>query len=448
MRLRDRLSPQTITGQITGLVAIAVLLGIALTATVFLLLQPLKRPSSEPESVAANIATIVRLAEAAHSPDEMASLLAAARRAGFDVRAIGPGELAQPPHAARAKAIFWNMVLRRLDTSWGIAADDGSAAGSEGRILIKLSDGTLLVFLQPLKVSILPKVIFVPAALALTIITISIVFLSLYAVRWIISPLSSMAYAAQAFGRSSDNEPIAGENGPREISRLAQAFNEMRLRIQTLIDDRTRMLVAISHDLRTPLTRLRLRAERISGGALREGLLHDISQIDSMLGDALTYLREGAHPENMQGVDLPSLLQTICAEFTDVGYAVSYEGPHRFAYICRPGALTRAINNIVENGTKHGSLVAVKLLPLSGGNFQIEVADDGPGIPLALKEKALQPFFKGDSARTPLERAGFGLGLSIASDIIKAHGGAIGLFDRTPKGLIVRISLQNPAEGQ
>ena len=138
-------------------------------------------------------------------------------------------------------------------------------------------------------------------------------------------------------------------------------WNEMGARIRSLIDARTRMLVAISHDLRTPLTRLRLRAERLSPADGQEGMLSDIGRISDMLRETLVYLRDGARSEAEQRADLPSLLQTICAEFADVGHAVTYAGPNRFACTCRPGALTRAVTNVVENGIKYGSVVTVTL---------------------------------------------------------------------------------------
>lgn len=201
------------------------------------------------------------------------------------------------------------------------------------------------------------------------------------------------------------------------------------------------MLSTISHDLKTPLTRLRLRAERSEEGALKDGMLRDIERIDAMIGETLAYLREDARSEPESLVDLPSLLQTVCSDFTDVGNTVAYQGPERFAFPCRPGALTRAITNVVENGTKFASSVVVTLEIGPEGAPRIEISDDGPGIPEALREKALEPFFKGDAARTATARAGFGLGLSIANDVVRNHGGTLALLDGRPSGLTLRIDL-------
>ena len=247
-----------------------------------------------------------------------------------------------------------------------------------------------------------------------------------------------------AYPKSYCSGPV-GETGPREIAQVARALNEMRGRIRSLVDNRTQMLVAIGHDLRTPLTRLRLRAERVGNEPLREGMLREIAAIDAMIDETLAYFRDDARSEVVSRVDLPSLLQTICTEFADVGYVISYRGPEHFAYCCRVSALARAITNAIENATKHASAVWVTLEILGDGAVEIEIADDGPGIPASMREAVFDPFFKGDAARTTSARTGFGLGLSIARDVVREHGGKIALLDRTPTGLRVRIWL--PADG-
>jgi signal transduction histidine kinase len=285
-----------------------------------------------------------------------------------------------------------------------------------------------------------------PTVLTLAIVLVFVTLLSIYAVRWIVSPLSSITAAAQSFGRSPDDSRIASRSGPREIAQVADALNDMRTRIRALLDDRTRMLAAISHDLRTPLTRLRLRAERIGDRDLREGMLHEITQVTRLLDETLDYLREDVRSESASRIDLPSVLQTICAEFADVGHVVSYEGPARLPWTCRPSALRRAISNVVDNAVKHGSAVTVALRARDDGAVEVDVADDGPGIASSARAKVFDPFFKGDDARSSAKRSGFGLGLSIARDVVKGHGGAIDLLDQTPRGLIVRISLPGEAK--
>jgi signal transduction histidine kinase len=287
--------------------------------------------------------------------------------------------------------------------------------------------------------------VLVPTVLTLAIVPVFVTLLSLYAVRWIIQPLSSLAAAAQSFGRSPGDTRMVSRSGPREITEVADALDDMRTRIRGLLDDRTRMLAAINHDLRTPLTRLRLRAERIGDQDLREGMLHEITRITRMLDETLDYLRADVRSEIPSRIDLPSVLQTVCAEFADVGHAVAYEGPAHLAWTCRPSVLTRAISNVVDNAVKHGSTVTVALRAGEDGAVEIDVVDDGPGIPSSLRAKVFDPFFKADSARRSASRSGFGLGLSIARDVVRGHGGDIELLDRTPRGLIVRMSLPGEA---
>jgi signal transduction histidine kinase len=291
----------------------------------------------------------------------------------------------------------------------------------------------------------LPHFVLVPTVLTLAIVLVFVTLLSIYAVRSVIAPLSAVAEAAQSFGRCPDDDRTVGGGGPREIAQVADALNDMRGRIRALLADRTRMLAAISHDLRTPLTRLRLRAERIEDQDLRDGMLREITQVTRMLDATLDYLRADARSESASRIDLPSVLQTICAEFADVGHVVSYEGPAHLAWTCRPGLLSRAISNVVDNAVKHGSAATVALRAREDGAVEIDVADDGPGIPSSLREKVFDPFFKGDIARGSAGRSGFGLGLSIARDVVTGHGGEIDLLDRTPRGLIVRMSLPGEA---
>jgi signal transduction histidine kinase len=223
------------------------------------------------------------------------------------------------------------------------------------------------------------------------------------------------------------------------IVAIVALSREMRTRIRTLLDDRTRLLAAISHDLRTPLTRLRLRAERTAPEA-RDGMLRDIDRIGRLLDETLEYLRSDLRAERFERTDLASLVQTICAEFADVGYAVSYEGPSRLAWMCRPSALARAVTNIIDNATKHGTSVGIAL-HVGNDAVHIDVCDDGQGIPISLHAKVFEPFFKIEAPAASVDPVGFGLGLAIARDVVKGHGGVIELRNRPFGGLLVRLSL-------
>lgn len=441
-RLFTRLTPRTVVAQIVSVLIVSVLLGHVLTTSVVLLFFDETVASLSPAAATVRIATITQLARASQSTAETARLLATARRSGIRVEHVQRNDLVPANDATWSMPNFADLVLNRLEAELGIVTLDATFRDGERNVVVELGESSALVF-QPFPENGLSRLLIPHAVLTLSIITI-IALLSIYAVRWITSPLSVLAAAARSFGRSADDASVLTERGPHEITQVARAFNEMRTRIGALLNDRTRMLAAISHDLRTPLTRLRLRAERVTPDALREGMLHDVGRISHMLDETLAYLRDDVHSEQITRVDLPSLLQTICSEFTDVGQRVTYEGPNRFTCACSPSALTRAVTNIVENGAKHGENVTINLRIREDRAAQIEVCDDGPGIEVSVRDRVFEPFFKADGSRPSATRGGFGLGLSIARDIIHDHGGRIDLAEREPRGL--RVSIVLPAE--
>ncbi|EEF27010.1 sensory transduction histidine kinase, putative [Ricinus communis] len=215
----------------------------------------------------------------------------------------------------------------------------------------------------------------------------------------------------------------------------------MRKRIRELVAGRTRMLTSISHDLRTPLTRLRMRTERCEQADLRQQMLRDIDVLSGMINESLAYL--GGELEALKKVELSSLLQTVTDDFADTGIEVTFAGPRRLPYICRPRALSRAISNLIDNASRHAGRIDLTLAEDEDGSVVITVADNGPGIADDLKPKVLEPFFKADKARSPSGNGGgFGLGLSIAHGIITiGHRGSFELRDSRPSGLAVVIRL-------
>lgn len=441
MRLARRLLPQTITAQITVLVVAAVSLAVGLTTLALITIFDLNgRNNPEVLAVtrAARIAMLVKEEEAPRSPEERAGMMTMTRWSGIDVERIPLTRL--EPAAVDEASPFVKSIKLILRDTWGIAAlTDHMLPDRPNAIVVPLNAGEALVFQTVHR--FVRNVLVLPTTFAIAVVIVIVLFLSIYAIRWITSPLSSIAAAARSFGRTAAKEESLSENGPREIAQVAEALNDMRKRVRTLVDERTRMLAAISHDLRTPLTRLRLRAERLDEAKTRDGMLQDITTINDMIGETLAYLRDNSSSEPVHLVDLPSLLQTICAEFTDVGFPVTYEGPGRHPFACRAHALTRAITNVVDNGSKYGGSVAISLHLLARGTVRIDISDEGPGIALSLREKVFAPFFKGDSARPSSERGGFGLGLSIARDIVRNHGGDIALSNHEPHGLTVQLTV-------
>ncbi|WP_246667746.1 ATP-binding protein [Bradyrhizobium macuxiense] len=430
--------PRSIAAQLMSLVALSELIGITLAAAIIIFLFDSPSINDTQKFLAGRVAELTQLLRFAKAPGDADELLAAARRGGLDVRRVALGELV--PRAAGEMRSFSMRGYRQLAAEPGIELLEElrHPAGSSSQVVVKLDDGHALMADVAVKGGFWSFMLR-PAAAGAIIVLISMLLLSVYAVRWVIAPLADVARATTSFGRSPRAPEVLRRRGPREIAQVADALNDMRTRIAALLDDRTRMLAAISHDLRTPLTRLRLRSERVGDDTLRPAMLGDIAKMTRMINETLEYLRDDARSEAVTCIDLPSFLQTICSEFADTGYAVSYAGPARLPYACRPRALSRAVTNIVENAVKHGSTITVALRPTTSDHIEIEVADDGPGIAPALRDKVFEPFFKADSARQG--SGGFGLGLSIALDIAKRHGGSIELKPRQPSGLLVSMLL-------
>jgi signal transduction histidine kinase len=266
----------------------------------------------------------------------------------------------------------------------------------------------------------------------------SVTLLGVWARRSLSSPLSAFARAAEEFSLMGSAAPLS-ESGPEEIRQVARALNRMRERITALMNDRTRMLAAISHDLRTPITRLRLRSEYIEDETQRTQTVRDLDQMQSMLESVLSLMRsESAARPTL--VDIAALLVMVCEQFSDVGHAVSYEGPDRATATVRADEIVRAVTNLIDNATRYAGEVRVVLMVETDG-VVIDVCDNGPGIPDEKKAAVLEPFVRGEEARTMDETGGFGLGLSIARAIVTAHGGSMSLMDNMPTGLRARLLL-------
>ncbi|WP_244070863.1 ATP-binding protein [Bradyrhizobium sp. Ce-3] len=430
--------PRSVAAQLMSLVAVSELIGITLAAVTIIYLFDSPSITDTQKFLAGRVAELTQLVRSTKTPADADELLAAARRGGLDVRRVALGELV--PRTSAETRSFSMRAFRQLAAEPGIESleDLRHPAGSSSQVIVRLDDGHALMADVAVKGG-LWSTLLRPAAGGGIVVLISMLLLSVYAVRWVIAPLADVARAATSFGRSPRTSEVLRRRGPREIAQVADALNDMRTRIAALLDDRTRMLAAISHDLRTPLTRLRLRSERVREDALRTAMLGDIAKVTRMINETLEFLREDARTEAASCIDLPSFLQTICSDFADTGHAVSYAGPARLPYVCRPRALSRAVTNVVENAVKHGGLVAVTLRLAEADHVEIAVADDGPGIPPALRDKVFEPFFKADSARQG--SGGFGLGLSIAQDIVKRHGGSIALKPGEPSGLLVSMLL-------
>ena len=282
---------------------------------------------------------------------------------------------------------------------------------------------------------------FGPGTTLLGFLLITTVVLVSWAMVVIIGPLRRFEAAVERL-RDMRSDVSVPEIGPRELRSAISAFNRMRARIGKLMAEKTTMLAAVSHDLRTPITRLRLRAEFIEDETIREPMLADLDHMAALAQVALVHLSGTDSPEPFEQMDLPSLLQTVADQFADLGHAVSYEGPSRLAARVRHRDILRAVTNLVENAVRYGDKVVVSLSKRPEKRLAIAVADNGPGIPVAEREHLLEPFVRGDSARGSLPNSGFGLGLTIARDVAEAHGGRIILAENLPHGLLATLEIE------
>lgn len=275
-----------------------------------------------------------------------------------------------------------------------------------------------------------------------------VVLLVLLAVRWVVDPLLRMARAAQALEQDVMGAPAMQEHGPREARQAAQAFNRMQQRIADSLRERTRFLAAVSHDLRTPITRMRLRLEMLDAGNLdgaRDKLRADLASMESLIDSTLAYIKAREHQGPRQQIDLDALVRSICLDLQELGRPVDVQGRMVQPVEGYSLGLRRALENLIDNALRYGQRATVVL----GGDAAwatVSVQDEGPGIAPDLLERLRQPFERGEASRNA-QTGGHGLGLSIVEAIVQAHGGVLELGPRQPHGLDACIRLPRTGRG-
>jgi signal transduction histidine kinase len=450
-----RLIPAGLRGQVAGILLLGLLLSQAMAAVLYMVLLPHWQKVLRPELAVTKVAMVVRLLESVPA-DQRPHFAELWSDPGFRVRYTAPGS-AGSASAANAtpdpdlRVQLQTALHRSADAvdvqsiSEGNSADwkrihvaleeaaNGSAGGSAG-------GGSLEVW-TPVGLESRLGYLEQWAFGAFMVFALAGIWAWL---TWTVNhPLIRFARAAERVGVDVD-APALPEQGPAQLRRAIRAFNEMQTRLQRFLSDRTRMLGAISHDLRTPLTRLRLRIETDRAAEEKAKVLSDIEIMEAMLTSTMSFIRGVDDVESAEIVDLDSLLQTVCDLVSDTGGDVTYLGPGRSRYYCKPQSMMRALTNVVANAAKYAEHAEISLRRMPTGGFVIDIADDGPGIPDAEKHKVFEPFYRTNSARET-DRQGMGLGLSIARSVILAHGGSIELHDRVPRGLTVTVSLPEAA---
>jgi signal transduction histidine kinase len=314
------------------------------------------------------------------------------------------------------------------------ASNDGSTGKTE--VQATLQDGRRLTF--TISYGLLGN----SNGLILFLISIAIVsiVMSIWMARWIVAPIRALASAAERLGVDL-TAPQLAVRGPQELRATVQAVNRMQHRLQRFLEDRTQMLAAISHDLRAPLARLRLRVELVSDGEQQRKMFDDLDSMNAMIDSTLAFARDDTRQEPRKLVDLGVLIGDVCEDIADAGGKVSFSGQRGVNASCRPTLMRRAVANLVDNAVKYGGGASVQI-NRDLDRVVIIVDDDGPGIPTEEQEKVFEPFYRREPARDPA-KAGVGLGLSIARTVAREHGGDVTLRNRGNGGL--RASIELPA---
>ncbi|MGF6204430.1 HAMP domain-containing sensor histidine kinase [Pseudomonas frederiksbergensis] len=432
----------TVARWIALTIILAMLISLALNGLFIQLAGVWARPPLTETGLLEKIAAITRVIEAAPAP--MRSQLAhAVSDKGFTVSwHPDQRELNLPtvddPISHESMAILqplFKSADRRIEayepSDWTEHPADAHYA-----LVVELPDASWLMFSAPSRswgLDEAPRYLIV-----ILLVLISTALVALIATRRLATPLQRFAEGARRFGtdfRAPPIEPL----GPHEIRQAILAFNAMQAQLQHFIRDRTQMLAAISHDLRAPLTRMRLRGEFIEDTGQQQRLFRDVDEMQVMINSALEFFRDDARLEPATQFDLAELLQTLLDDYRDQRIDIAFCGPLRLVYFGRPLGLKRVITNLLDNAIKYGNEPTIELIP-SADQVRINILDRGPGIPESSLEQVFVPFFRMEGSRNK-STGGVGLGLSAARAIVLEHGGELSLRNRAKGGLEATVVL-------
>ncbi|MGE5154906.1 MAG: ATP-binding protein [Bdellovibrio bacteriovorus] len=378
---------------------------------------------------------------------------------------LAEGPLEEPPEAARSAGA--ELVYRQLRERLGEGAEirvaltgfimagpmahrsmmgpgDPASARMHGvhamasrfLIQVRLRDGPWVWFEREISEELFDW----PAEMLITlgILLVGVTSLSLIAVRWIVEPLRDLGRAADALGKDI-HRPALPESGPLEVAETARAFNTMQRRIGRFVEDRARILAAVSHDLKTPLTRLRLRADLLDDEELGEKIRRDLDDMQTMVEATLDFMRGTESREETRPLDLMALLESLCDDANEVGERVRLRGRLERPYPGRPLALKRCIGNLLDNALRYGGKAEIEVRDRENG-ITLTISDGGPGIPADSLDRVFEPFLRLEGSRGR-DSGGTGLGLGIARNIARAHGGNLVLRNRPEGGLSAILTL-------
>jgi len=348
---------------------------------------------------------------------------------------LGPGEPGQPLVTERSRDVT-ARITREVGARYAVAAQTVSTKPERYQVHLTLADGSPLTLEvnphPPAMADWLPFVFILQMIVLLTCAWI--------AVRLATRPLARLAEAAEAMKPNADPDPIS-EEGPTEVAQAAAAFNAMQERIGVYLKERLHILASISHDLQTPITRMRLRVESLDEGPESERLLADLAEMEHLVREGVAYARS-AHggDEAPVKMDPAAFIESLVFDYQDVGRPVSLSEMAHGAAMVRPRALRRVLTNLIDNAIKYGGSAEVASCRSGEGVLSITIADRGPGIPDAELENVLQPFHRLEGSRSR-DTGGAGLGLAIALQLMRSIGGDLRLANREGGGLVARVTL-------
>jgi signal transduction histidine kinase len=380
------------------------------------------------------IAVVVRAVEASQPAqrahlaqvmgDESFSVTWVAQRAAFDLPVLND------PDFDSGEQAFKHLLQGPTRPMEAYEPSDWPGGNGQYVLLMQLADQSWLMFSARARSWGLDEG--ARSVIVVLLVLISTALVTLVATRRLARPLQHFAQGARRFGadfRAPPIEPV----GPHEIRQAILAFNGMQAQLRHFIQDRTQMLAAISHDLRAPLTRLRLRGEFIEDADQQRRLFNDVDEMQAMINTALAFFRDDARLEQATQLDLAELLQTLIDDYRDQAIELAFSGPPRLVYFGRPLGLKRVMTNLMDNAIHYGRAPEIELQQ-GPAEVVIRVLDRGPGIAVQYREQVFLPFYRLENSRNK-STGGVGLGLSTARAIVLEHGGTLTLSERQGGGL-------------
>lgn len=426
-------------GRVFAILLLAVLVEYAASTFLYERASQFSVRQDEAHRLAEHLVIATKLIEeedAAHRAEEAAELTTTRYAIGWHATLPEGAPVAPSLDRLTRQILDWEPGLESRDVQISLTSPgrDGFIAGR-----LRLADASWITFRtrQPV------KQLDMAASRVLLALTpaVALILIGGLLVRQMLRPMRALARAADAVGHgAAEIEPVP-EDGPQEVRDTIVAFNAMQARIHRLIVDRTQALAAVGHDFRTPLARLKLRADAIDDDALRSAMQRDVTEMEQMIASLLAYLsgEDEADTEAPAMSDLAVLCATLVDDATDRGRDAQYRGPDHCEMAVRRVALRRALGNLVDNALQHAERVEIALIP-APDHITIAVDDDGPGIPSDQRARAVEPFVRLETERGR-DTEGFGLGLAIVARVMEAHGGSLTLTDSPLGGLSARLRL-------